>query len=150
MLGIRDDRVCKRLLRLNDLSLKQVVDIFKSSEQTQQQVKQMSVEDVSHTPYAAKDSFHQILLDDASSYLTMFNKLFGRYQWTRMPFSISCAREVWQQHMHEFVEDLDGVEVIAGNFLIAGFRNTDAEVNSSLEKNERVFFSRNVGHGTSS
>ena len=42
VLGIHDDRVLERLLRLNDLSLQQAVDIIKSSEQTQQQVKQMS------------------------------------------------------------------------------------------------------------
>ena len=42
VLGIRDDRVRERLLRLNDLSLQQAVDIIKSSEQTQQQVKQMT------------------------------------------------------------------------------------------------------------
>ena len=44
VLGIHvcDDRVHGRLLRLNDLSLQQAVDIIKSSEQTQQQVKQMS------------------------------------------------------------------------------------------------------------
>ena len=45
VLGIRDDRVRERLLRLNDLSLQQAVDIIKSSEQTQQQVKQMSAGD---------------------------------------------------------------------------------------------------------
>ncbi|PFX34826.1 Uncharacterized protein K02A2.6 [Stylophora pistillata] len=42
VLGIRDDRVRERLLRLNDLSLLQAVDIIKSSEQTQQQVKLMA------------------------------------------------------------------------------------------------------------
>ena len=43
MLGIRDDRVRERLLRLNDLTLQQAVDQIKSSEQTQQQVlKQMT------------------------------------------------------------------------------------------------------------
>lgn len=59
-----------------------------------------------------------------------------------MPFGISSAPEVWQQRMHEFVEDLEGVEVIADDFLIAGFGETDAEVNSSLEKNERTFFQK--------
>ena len=59
-----------------------------------------------------------------------------------MPFGISSAPEVWQRRMHEFVEDLDGVEVIADDFLIAGFGETDAEVNSSLEKNERAFFKK--------
>ena len=59
-----------------------------------------------------------------------------------MPFGISGAPEVWQRRMHEFVEDLEGVEVIADDFLIAGFGETDAEVNSSLEKNERAFFKK--------
>ena len=90
----------------------------------------------------AKDGFHQILLDDASSYLTTFNTPFGRYRWARMPFGISSAPEVWQRRMHEFVEDLEGVEVIADDFLIAGFGETDAEVNSGLEKNERAFFKK--------
>ena len=44
--------------------------------------------------------------------------------------------------MHEFIEDLEGVEVIADDFLIAGFGKTDAEVNLSLEKNERAFFKK--------
>ena len=42
VLGIRDNRMRERLLRLNDLSLQQAVDIIKSLEQTQQQVKQMA------------------------------------------------------------------------------------------------------------
>ena len=42
MLGICDDRVRERLLGLHDFSLQQVVDIIKSLEQTQLQVKQMS------------------------------------------------------------------------------------------------------------
>ena len=42
VLGIRDDRLRERLLRLNDFTLQQAVDQIKSSEQTQQQVKQMT------------------------------------------------------------------------------------------------------------
>ena len=45
-------------------------------------------------------------------------------------------------HVHEFVEDLEGVEVIADDFLIAGFGSTDHEVNQSLERNERAFFEK--------
>ncbi|CAB4029631.1 Hypothetical predicted protein, partial [Paramuricea clavata] len=88
-----------------------------------------------------KDGFHQIQLDEDSSYLATFNTPFGRFRWTRLPFGISSAPEVWQRRMHEFVEGLDGVEVI-DDFLIAGFGNTEEEVNASLEKNERVFFEK--------
>ena len=41
--------------------------------------------------------------------------------------------------MHEFVEGLEGVEVIADDFLIAGFGNSDQEVNNRLERYERAF-----------
>ena len=51
-----------------------------------------------------------------------------------MPFGVCSAPEVWQRTMHEFVEDLEGVEVIADDFLIAGFDIGDREVNNSLKK----------------
>ena len=67
-----------------------------------------------------------------------------------MPFGISSVPDVWQRRMHKLVEDLEGVEVIADNFLITGFGETDVEVNASLEKNERAFLQRNAANGTSS
>ena len=90
----------------------------------------------------AKDGFWQKRLDTESSYKTTFNTPFGRYRWQRMPFGISLAPEVWQRTMHEFVEDLEGVEVIADDFLIAGFGSTDREVNQSLERNEHAFLEK--------
>ena len=69
----------------------------------------------------AKDCFWQKKLDQESSYKTTFNTPFGQYRWLRMPFGISSAPEVWQRTMHELVEGLPGVEVIADDFVIAGF-----------------------------
>ena len=89
-----------------------------------------------------KDGFWQKRLDTDSSYKTTFNTQFGRYRWKRMPFGICSAPEIWQRTMHEFVEDLEGVEVIADDFLIAGFGTTDDEVNLSLESNERAFLEK--------
>lgn len=90
----------------------------------------------------AKDGFWQKRLDTDSSYKTTFNTPFGHYRWKRMPFGIYSAPEVWQRTMHEFVEDLEGVEVIADDFLIAGFGSTDRKVNQSLERNERAFLEK--------
>ena len=90
----------------------------------------------------AKDGFWKKRLDTESSYKTTFNTPFGRYRCNRMPFGISSAPEVWQRTMHEFVEDLNGVEVIADDFLIAGFGDTEEEVLCSLETNERAFFEK--------
>ena len=42
VLGIRNDHVRERLLRLNDLTLQKAVDTIKAAEQTQQQVKLVS------------------------------------------------------------------------------------------------------------
>ncbi|RLJ22758.1 hypothetical protein DJ031_00290, partial [bacterium endosymbiont of Escarpia laminata] len=92
--------------------------------------------------FDAKEGFWQKRLDEESSFKTTFNSPFGRFRWTRMPFGISSAPEVWQRTMHEFVEDLDGIEVIADDFLIAGFGKTEQEVNQSIEDNERAFFEK--------
>ena len=42
----------------------------------------------------------------------------------------------------QHLEELEGVEVIADDFLIAGFGNTEHEVNQSLERNERAFLEK--------
>ena len=68
----------------------------------------------------AKCGFWQVKLDENSSYLTTMNTPFGRYRWLRMPFAINSAPEVWQQRMHELVEGLTGVEVIADDLLVCG------------------------------
>ena len=44
--------------------------------------------------------------------------------------------------MHEFVEDVEEVEVIADDFLIAGFGSTDRNVNQSLERIEGAFLEK--------
>ena len=38
------------------------------------------------------------MLDEASSYLTMFNTEIGRYRFTVMPFSITVAGDVFWPH----------------------------------------------------
>ena len=45
--------------------------------------------------------------------------------------------------MHEFVQYLNGIEVVADDFLIAGFGDTEEEEGlRSLETNERAFFEK--------
>ena len=90
----------------------------------------------------AKDGFWQKKLDCESSYKTTFNTPFGRYRWLRMPFGISSAPEVWQRTMHKLVEGLQGVEVIADDFIITSFGNTTEEAYESLKCNERALFKR--------
>ena len=90
----------------------------------------------------AKEWLWQIRLDKESSYKTTFNNPFGRFRLNRLSYGICSAAEVWQRTMHEFVENLEGVEVIADDFLIAGFGETEPEVLRRLDANERAFFDR--------
>ena len=49
---------------------------------------------------------------------------FGCYYWERMLFGIKSAPEVWQRKAHEFIEGLDGVEVVTDDFLVVGCGDT--------------------------
>ncbi|UYV72884.1 K02A2.6-like [Cordylochernes scorpioides] len=66
----------------------------------------------------------QVKLDSQSSDLTTFWTPFGRYKWLRMPFGISAAPEEFQRRLHEVIEGLEGVEVIADDILFFGKGNT--------------------------
>ena len=57
-------------------------------------------------------------LDDKSFKLTTFHMPFGRYRWLCWPFGKSSAREVFQRRMHELIEGLDDLEIVADEFVI--------------------------------
>ena len=46
-----------------------------------------------------KDDYWQVQLDEESSLLCTFNMPFGRYRFTRMPFGIKSASEVFQKRV---------------------------------------------------
>ena len=89
-----------------------------------------------------KQGFWHIPLEDESSYLTTFNSPFGRYRWLRMPFGISSAPEVFQRSMHQLIEDLDGIEVIADDFMIYGRGKTDEEAVADHDDKLHAFLKR--------
>ena len=72
----------------------------------------------------AKNGFWHVKLDEESSHLTTLYTRFGRYRWCRMPFGVSSAPEVFQRPMHEVIEGLSGLEVVADDFVVAGFGDT--------------------------
>ncbi|XP_028408202.1 uncharacterized protein LOC114530780 [Dendronephthya gigantea] len=71
----------------------------------------------------AKNGFWQLKLDEESSLLCTFNTPIGRYRFTRLPFGVKCAPEIFQRTMDRMVEDLDGVEVIMDDVIVAGDEN---------------------------
>ena len=67
------------------------------------------------------------------------NTPFGCYRWLRMPFGINSTLEVWQQRMHELVQGLTGVEVIANDFLVCGFGDTNEAAVANYDQNLKAF-----------
>ena len=59
-------------------------------------------------------------LGEASSKLCTFNTPFGRYRFTRLPFGILSAPEVFQNHTSKLFADMEGVKVIVDDLLIWG------------------------------
>ena len=56
-----------------------------------------------------------------------------------MPFGINSAPKVWQQKMQEHIEGLYGVEVIADDFVVVGFRNTPEEWHADHDRNVHAY-----------
>ena len=83
----------------------------------------------------AAHGFWHIKLDEQSSRLCTFNTPFGRYRWKRMPFGLKSAPEVFQKHLINALEGLQGILVCADDILVVGYGNTEAEVNASHDRN---------------
>ncbi len=66
-----------------------------------------------------KDGFWQIHLDEESSHLCTFNTPFGRFRFTRLPFGVCSAPEVFQKKNEALFGDIDGVEVIFDDIIVA-------------------------------
>ena len=66
-----------------------------------------------------KGYWHQ-MLDEASSYLTMFITEVGRYRFTVMPFGITVPRDVFQCKLDECFGHIKNLIVIADNIMVIG------------------------------
>ena len=88
------------------------------------------------------NGFWHVRLEEESTYLTTFQTPFGRFRWKRMPFGISSAPEVFQRRMHEFIEGLDGIEVIADDFIAVGYGITFEEATRDHDKHLSAYLKR--------
>jgi len=79
-----------------------------------------------------KDGFWHIRLDESSCQLCTFNSIFARYSYTRLPFGIASAPEMFQQRAYEIFGDIADVFVIFDDLLIA--TETDEQHEQTLRK----------------
>ena len=79
-----------------------------------------------------KDGFWQIQLDEESSYLCTVNTPFAQYRFTRLPFGVCSAPEVFQKKNEALFGDIDGVEVIFDYIIVAA---QDEQEHDEIMKN---------------
>ena len=85
----------------------------------------------------AECGFHQIPLSEDSQKLTTFITPFGRYCYTRLPFGITSAPEIFQRRMSEVLAGQEGADAIIDDVLIYG--KTVAEHDQRLKETlERI------------
>lgn len=80
----------------------------------------------------ASSGFWQIKVDSESSKLLTFNTPFGRYAFTRLPFGILCAPEIFQKEIGDILDGLEGQAHAQDDIIVWG--KTEAEHNERLEK----------------
>lgn len=88
------------------------------------------------TKLDATSGFWQLRLDEKSSKLCTFNTPFGRFRFTRLPFGIKSAPEVFQKVISQMVLDIEGAEAIIDDILVWGSNQEehDARLKRVLER----------------
>ena len=65
-----------------------------------------------------KDGYWQVELDTESLLLYAFNTPFGQYRFTRMPFGLKSASEVFQKKNEAVFEGISGVHIVTDDIII--------------------------------
>ena len=72
------------------------------------------------TKLDAKKGYWQIPLDEESIRLTALNTPFGRYQFTRLPYGVHSAQEVFHKRINQSFDGISQVETNIDDMLIWG------------------------------
>ena len=91
------------------------------------------------TSLDACSGYWQLPVDEESSKLLTFNTPWGRYRFTRLPFGIASAPEIYQREMDRLFAGIP-VEIIVDDFLIHGDdqRDIDQKLKQVLDRSREV------------
>jgi transposase InsO family protein len=94
----------------------------------------------------ARHGYWQLPLDEESQELTTFNTPFGRYCYTRTPFGIKSAQEVFQKRICQHFDDLRGVETDIDDILVWGetMEEHDKNLKKTLERCQDIGLTLNA------
>lgn len=67
-----------------------------------------------------KDAFLHLPLDEKSKSITTFNSPWGLYRYTRLPFGITAAPEIFQAYMDSHFKPLPGTHVFMDDIIVGG------------------------------
>ena len=79
----------------------------------------------------SKGYWHEELTEE-SSLLTTFNCSLGRYRFTRMPFGVSVAGDVFQRKLDECIRDIRNVYCIADDIMVVGYEEDHSDHDKAL------------------
>lgn len=65
----------------------------------------------------AKSGYWQVKLDEKSFLLTCFNTHWRKYRWSRLPFDLKVASDVFQQRIDAIITQIKNVSCIADDCL---------------------------------
>uniref|UniRef100_A0AAV2MKI3 ribonuclease H n=1 Tax=Knipowitschia caucasica TaxID=637954 RepID=A0AAV2MKI3_KNICA len=129
-------RICVGLQKLNE-NLKRETYQLPTTDETLAKLAGSTV----FTSLDAASGFWQIPLHEESRILTTFIITpFGRYCFTRLPFGINIAPEIFQRKMHELLDGLEGVAGYMDDVIVHGKDKAthDRHLQSTLERMKQV------------
>ena len=92
-----------------------------------------------------KSGFWNLELDYESSLKTTFATMHGRYRYTRLPFGLNCAGDLFQKRMDEVLEGVENVVNIADDIVVFG--RSGQEHDNALQKLLRRAAEKNIKFG---
>ena len=112
-------RICVDLTKLNQAVRREVHPMMSVDESLPKLGKSKIF-----TKLDANSSFWQLPLCEESKLLTTFITPFGRFAYNRLPFGISSAPEIFQRHMSQMLEGMEGVVCHMDDILVHGTDQT--------------------------
>ena len=88
-------------------------------------VKYSSVTDV-------KSGYHNLRLEDQSSYSTTFLCQFGRYRYKWVPFGAASAGNMVQRKIYDIFKELPNMFVISDDIIVVGYDNKNMDHGNTL------------------
>ena len=80
----------------------------------------------------SKGFWHEVLTYE-SSLLTAFNCDLGKFRFTRMPFGINVAGDVFQRKLDHCIGDIENVYCIADDIMVIGYEEDHSDHDKSLQ-----------------